>query len=204
MANISGTNGDDVLSGTPQSDNVGLLAGNDVFFAGAGNDVVLGGDGNDSIRGDAGRDQLNGDAGDDFLVGGSDADRLNGGVNNDTLDGGTGVDTLAGGTGFDRFDFNSTLESGVGVGNRDVITDLVRGFDRLDLSTIDARAGLSGNQGFGFVGTGAFSGEGQVRTFVSGVTDNLVVEVNTSGSSGAEFQIELAGLQSVASLDFIL
>lgn len=181
MANISGTNGDDVLSGTPQSDNVGLLAGNDVFFAGAGNDVVLGGDGNDSIRGDSGRDQLNGDAGDDFLVGGSDADRLNGGVNNDTLDGGTGVDTLAGGTGFDRFDYNSTLESGVGVGNRDVITDLVRGFDRIDLSTIDARAGLSGNQSFGFVGTSAFSGEGQVRTFVSGVTDNLVVEVNTSG-----------------------
>ena len=71
MAFISGTNGDDVLSGTPQTDFVNLLAGNDFFFSGAGNDTVLGGTGNDAIRGDAGNDDLLGEAGNDFLVGGS-------------------------------------------------------------------------------------------------------------------------------------
>jgi serralysin len=204
MANIIGTNGDDVLSGTPQSDNVNLRAGNDVFFAGAGNDVVLGGLGADAVRGDSGRDRLNGDFGNDFLVGGSDNDRLDGGVGLDRLDGGSGVDTLTGGFEGDIFDYNSVLDSGVGVGARDVITDLAPGSDRIDLSTIDARAGLAGNQSFSLIGTSAFSGEGQVRTFVSSVTDNLVVEVNTSGSSGAEFQIEVAGLQSLSLNDFLL
>jgi hypothetical protein len=42
MAFISGTAGDDALSGTPQTDFVNLLAGNDFFFSGSGNDVVLG------------------------------------------------------------------------------------------------------------------------------------------------------------------
>ncbi len=77
---ISGTNGDDVLSGTPQTDLVNLFGGNDFFFAGAGNDTVLGGSGNDALRGDAGNDELLGESGIDFLVGGSGSDRLNGGV----------------------------------------------------------------------------------------------------------------------------
>ena len=132
MAFISGTAGDDALSGTPQTDFVNLLAGNDFFFSGSGNDVVLGGLGDDAIRGDAGNDDLSGEGGADFLVGGSGNDKLSGGSGNDTIDGGSGVDNLTGGTAERPLRLQLTPQSGTGVGNRDIIADFVRGADKID------------------------------------------------------------------------
>jgi Ca2+-binding RTX toxin-like protein len=202
---IRGTNGPDtMLSGTPQGDLVNLFAGNDIFFALRGNDVVLGGDDDDVIAGDSGLDQLLGEGGADFLIGGGDNDRLDGGGENDVLDGGFGSDILTGGARFDRFDFNSILDSEVGLGERNIITDFTRNFDRIDLSSIGARSSSAGNQSFEFVGADAFTGEGQVRTDFSGATGNLVVEANTGGGLEAEFQIEVAGVTTLSQLDFIL
>ncbi|MDP9964697.1 VCBS repeat-containing protein [Variovorax paradoxus] len=92
MTTITGSNGDDLLTGT------------------AGNDTINSGNGDDCVSGGAGSDSLNGGAGDDTLDGGSGSDQLNGGSGNDTLiynvseniaagtkdvyTGGAGVDTL--------------------------------------------------------------------------------------------------------------
>ena len=198
MAFISGTAGDDALSGTPQTDFVNLLAGNDFFFSGSGNDVVLGGLGDDAIRGDAGNDDLSGEGGADFLVGGSGNDKLSGGSGNDIIDGGSGVDTLRGGTGSDRFDYNSLLESGTGVGNRDIIADFVRGLDKIDLSTIDANPGVAGNQAFTFIGTSGFTAPGQVSTSISPETGGLRILINTDADTQSEMQIELTGVSSAS------
>lgn len=204
MAFISGTNGDDVLSGTPQTDFVNLLAGNDFFFSGAGNDTVLGGTGNDAIRGDAGNDDLLGEAGNDFLVGGSGNDRLNGGTGSDRIDGGSGVDTMTGGSGIDIFDFNSLLDSGTGVGNRDIITDFQRGTDKIDLSSIDANPNIAGNQAFSFIDTGSFTGVGQLSFSISPTTGGLRVLLNTDADAQSDMQIELTGQTTVSSNDFFL
>jgi len=92
MTTITGSNGNDLLTGT------------------AGSDTINSGNGDDTVSGGAGNDSLNGGAGDDTLDGGSCSDQLNGGSGNDTLiynvsenlvagtrdvyTGGAGVDTL--------------------------------------------------------------------------------------------------------------
>jgi len=192
------------ISGTPQTDLVNLLAGNDLFIAGGGNDVVLGGSGNDAIRGDAGNDELLGEGGSDFLVGGSGNDKLNGGSGIDTIDGGSGVDTLTGGSGADVFDFNSVLDSGTGVGKRDIITDFSPGFDKIDLSSIDANPNIAGNQAFTFIGTNDFTGVGQVSISISPSTGGLRVLLNTDADAQSDMQIELTNLTTLSKDDFFL
>jgi serralysin len=202
---ISGTTGDDVLSGTPQTDLVNLFGGNDFFFAGAGNDTVLGGSGNDALRGDAGNDELLGESGIDFLVGGSGSDRLNGGAGNDTIDGGSGKDTLTGGTGFDRFDFNSVTESLPGTVSRDLITDFSHGVDRIDLSSIDANSTIAGNQAFVFIGAADFTAPGQISVTTLSTSGDVRIRMSTDADFQSEMQIDISGNQgSFFSSDFVL
>ena len=61
------------------------------------------------------------------------------------------------------------------------------GGDVIDFSSIDAKASSSGGQAFSYIGTTAFSAEGQVRAIVQ--SNHTVVEVNTKGGSGAEMAI---------------
>jgi hypothetical protein len=90
-------------------------------------------------------------------------DHLAGGIGSDTLTGGLGADILNGGAGSDRFDFNAIAESGKTATTRDSIADFTHLADDLDLSTIDARAGVAGNQAFTFIGDDAFTASGQIR-----------------------------------------
>ena len=152
----------------------------------AGDDALYGGGGNDTVRGEGGNDWLDGGTGDDIVRGGA------------------GIDTLTGGSGNDFFDFDAIAESGIGVGLRDIITDFVRGQDRIDLSDIDANSGVSGNQAFSFIGTSSFSASGQARYFFEG--GNTVLEVNVGGSNGLlrDMQIELTGLHNLIAADLIL
>jgi Ca2+-binding RTX toxin-like protein len=83
---VSGTAGDDSLTGTGSFANV--------IDGGAGNDVITGGAAGDTLLGGAGNDTLNGVAGNDSLFGGEGADTLNGGLGSDFLDGGAGDDVL--------------------------------------------------------------------------------------------------------------
>jgi serralysin len=211
MARIIGTNGDDLLFGTPLFDFVDLLDGNDVFFTRGGGDFVLGGSGNDTLRGEAGKNTLIGESGRDFCFGGDDNDLLDGGPGDDTLagdrgndklNGGLGPDILRGGTGSDTFDYNFLADSGTGVGNRDIIADFERGLDKIDLSTIDANPGVAGNQAFTFIGTGGFTAAGQVS--ISPGTGVLHVLINTDADTQSEMQIELINQTSLSANNFFL
>jgi hypothetical protein len=70
------------------------------------------------------------------------------------------VATLTGG---DIFDFNALSEMGLTSATWDVINDFAPGLDRIDVSTIDANAGLAGDQAFSApVVGGTFSGASPV------------------------------------------
>jgi Ca2+-binding RTX toxin-like protein len=108
---ITGTDGDDVIHGTPFDDNLSGGAGNDTIFGhegddlldgGAGEDQLFGGPGDDRLLGGIGNDGLFGGTGDDDLFGGSGNDRLSGEAGRDLLDGGSGNDMLDGGADPDR------------------------------------------------------------------------------------------------------
>jgi Ca2+-binding RTX toxin-like protein len=196
LAIISGTNASEVLTGGSESDFINGFGGDDFLLGNSGNDALHGGDGNDS---------LSGSEGDDFLFGDSGIDRLVGGAGIDLLVGGIGFDKLTGDTEADTFRYLSTADSGVGsLGSfrRDVITDFVHGQDKIDLEAIDAKAGIVDNQNFVFIGSAPFSAEGQVRVVTDG--DHMLVQMNTSGTSGAESVIELTGNINVTATDFVL
>ena len=77
MANIGGSTGDDILTGTSASDRINGGDGNDIIYGGGGADILLGGRGND------------------FLDGGLGADYIVGGADNDSMLGREGTDTFA-------------------------------------------------------------------------------------------------------------
>lgn len=121
--------GDDFIDGRAGGDEIDGGTGNDTLFGGAGNDTVTGGEGDDSVFGGDGADILGGGSGNDTVDGGSGNDTLDGGDGDDTLVGGSGNDTITGGAGSDIF----RITTG---GGSDVITDLVIGTDRIDVSSL--------------------------------------------------------------------
>jgi Ca2+-binding RTX toxin-like protein len=84
-ANITGTNGNDVLFGTSANDTISGAGGNDLIFGARGDDTIHGDFGNDALSGGPGADFLFGEDGTDVLVGGPGADRLDGGLGNDYI-----------------------------------------------------------------------------------------------------------------------
>ncbi|MGH9255858.1 MAG: calcium-binding protein, partial [Vicinamibacterales bacterium] len=115
---ITGTDGNDVLTGTA------LL------------DSIHGAGGSDTLLGRADNDLLDGGAGDDVLDGGTGDDQLEGGAGNDVLDGGTGADFLVGGEDDDTYVY------GRGDG-RDVVSDNQLLADNPGtLDTVSFRAGV--------------------------------------------------------------
>lgn len=200
---IRGGDGDDLIYGaggdTDTWDGNDMLygdGGNDRIFGSFGDDLMYGGTGNDELGGQAGSDTLYGDAGIDKLGGGSGNDVLYGGTDNDTLSGRDGLDKLYGQGGNDVFDYDAVTESRPGATLRDLIYDFagIGGSTRteaIDLSTIDANTGASGNQAFAFKGSAGFTAPGQVRVqAVSGTTDTLI-QANVTGTSGAELEIQV-------------
>ena len=124
----------------------------------------------------------------------------NGGAN--LIDGMGGRDTLTGNGGADTFLFRTLTDSGLGSA-RDTITDFAKGIDKIDLSLIDANAAASGNQAFGFIGTGGFTGQaGQLHQIT--VNGNTIVEGDVDGNRAADFQIQLNGLHTLQATDFVL
>ena len=144
-----------------------------------------------------------GNALNNVMIGGSGNNTLTGAAGNDTLIGGAGNDTLIGGAGNDTFVLSAATDSGVGAGNRDIITDFLSGTDRIDLSGMDANAGLAGNQAFTMINTLAFSGvAGQLR--YSAVGTDTVMEGDVDGNGVADFQIQLTGFQTFVPADLVL
>ena len=149
-------------------------------------------------RGNTADNALTGNGAANWLDGGAGRDILNGGAGNDMLIGGAGADTLTGGDGADIFDFNGITESSPGAA-RDVITDFLPGTDRIDLSTLDASSLLRGNQAFGYIGAGDFTGVAGQLHFVGGV---LSGDVN--GDRVADFEIALPGVVTLSSTGIAL
>jgi Ca2+-binding RTX toxin-like protein len=136
------------------------------------------------------------------ITGNAGADTLDGGLGNDVLIGGVGNDALTGGAGADIFDFNLIAETGVGATAYDVVADFLAGTDRVDLVGIDANAATAGDQAFAFMGTGAFTGAGQLRYSFDGT--NTLVQGNIDAALGADFEILLTGNHTLVASDFML
>ena len=145
---------------------------------------------------------VSGGLGNDTLAGGKGADQLNGGAGIDTLRGGLGLDTLTGGAGRDFFDFNSVKEAGKGAA-RDRILDFSAAVDdRIDLSTIDAKAGIGGNQAFKWIGKTDFHKKaGELRYEDKG--SKVIVQGDTNGDGKADFEI-FVKVGALAKGDFLL
>jgi Ca2+-binding RTX toxin-like protein len=106
-ATIVGSEGDDVLHGTPGRDVIWGGGGDDEIYGSLGNDLICGGPGSDLIHGGRGNDIVDGGSGDDDRVYGDLGDDkiLGGPGNDDQVSGGLGIDTLNGGPGnFDLVD----------------------------------------------------------------------------------------------------
>ena len=115
---------------------------NDVLTGSSGSNTINGEDGNDTLSGGSGNDTINGGDGADIITGGSGNDKLNGGDGADNITGGDGNDTMTGGAGNDRFVIfteeqteNLTLENLLSYG-RDRITDFTVG-DKLLIDLAD-------------------------------------------------------------------
>ncbi len=164
--------------------------------------TLTGTNGGNTLTGTVAEDTLRGLNGHDALNGGAGADLLDGGIGNDTLAGGAGADTLLGGAGADRFVFTSLADSTASA--RDVISDFsIADRDRISLSDIDANSKTGGDQKFAFIGTAAFSGvAGQLHYEHSG--GNTLVTGDVNGDGVADLVIQVAGLVSLTSGDFLL
>jgi len=221
---LRGTSGDNYLISGGGDDTLVGLGGNDRFDGGEGSDTVsyagvatgvfvdlnftsqYTGAGSEQL---VGIENLTGSAFADRLTGNAGANALSGGAGNDSLIGGLGRDVLTGGSGNDLFDFNAVAESAVGAGNRDVITDFQPGLDDIDLAGIDASTDRSGDQGFRFIGTKAFSGKAgelHYQTFDQDGTANdiTVVSGDVNGDRIADFEIEIVGIVQLSSGNFLL
>ncbi|WP_181432123.1 calcium-binding protein, partial [Pseudomonas jessenii] len=143
---------------------------------------------------------LTGNSAANVLNGGGGDDRLSGGAGNDFLVGGAGKDVFTGGAGNDIFDFNSLSETGLTSSIWDVISDFQQGSDKIDLATLDANTATAANDAFNSIigSTTSFTAAGQLKV-ASGVLYG-----NTDSDSTAEFAIQLVGISSLATSDFVL
>src|SRR5688572_2273040 len=91
----------------------------------------------------------------------------------------------------DIFDFNGVGESVEGA-NRDRILDFNRADERIDLSTIDARTNVGGNNAFIFIGNDGFSDRAGELRFTQG-NGLVIVQGDTNGDGVANFEIRVNG-----------
>lgn len=141
MVDISGTPGNDRLTGSAQNDSIIGGDGNDIIRGQGGDDTILGGIGDDTISGNGGNDQISGGAGNDRIDGGfvnaatPENDTIDGGEGNDTIEANIGDDLVLGGEGDDSIDGgdnNDTIDGGDGA-------DRIRG--GLGDDSVDGAAG---------------------------------------------------------------
>lgn len=150
-------------------------------------------------------DKLAATSADSFLSGLGGNDTLRGGAGNDVLWGGEGRDTLIGGGGKDVFLFKSVSEIGSTPSTRDVITDFTKGYDKIDLSAIDANSKVSGNQAFTFLAQ-----DGQAFTKQAGQlawhteSGKTIVQGDVNGDGIHDFEFQLNGVIHLGAGDFVL
>jgi Ca2+-binding RTX toxin-like protein len=233
LDNLVGSNQADTINGGGNADSMAGGAGSDTYFVDHAGDLVdespVGSDGTDLVissvdfnlgdiihaKGQIENLTLTGSAIngtgnslDNILIGNANANSLDGRASDDSLTGGLGKDTLSGGIGADTFDFNLKTESKNGA-LRDVITDFTNGVDDIDVSGIDAKSGVNGNQTFHWIGKQAFHHhKGELnyhKVNKPGLAhDKTIVSGDINGDGKADFQIQLTGLHNLHQDDFVL
>ncbi len=227
-----GTPGHNLLLGGGGNDVVRGGYGKDTAFGGSGNDTIIGWgygppspSGAEAYEGFDADDMLYGGGGQDSILGGGGKDTITGGGGDDTLQGGYDLDCLTGGAGADRFLFDregiagTTLDSGVGPGNRDVVTD----FRQADQDVLDLAGYRSGFLPQDtpppiFIGAEAFrvtpedGARMQVRYEVEG--DRTIVQIYSQFNlpppeypqpvPSVTVEIELLGVQGISADDVFL
>ncbi|MCG6902027.1 MAG: Ig-like domain-containing protein, partial [Rhodobacter sp.] len=192
MANINGTNGDDLIDRSAQTtgDNIDGGNGDDTIIAGSGNDTIDGGRGNDDVNAGGGDDFVDGGDGNDTLVGGTGNDTLRGVKNDDEMHGGDGNDELDGGSGNDTLFGDDGNDELLGVSGDDLL-DGGAGDD-----TVEGGSGedvVSGGTGNDIVDGG--SGH---DTLIGGEGDDTIIggsghDVAVFSGSIADFTLSTSG-----------
>lgn len=189
-----------------QNQSAGYIFGEAIGDSYVSVENLIGSDFNDQLRGDSGSNVLTSGRFSDRLYGRAGDDFLYAEIGGDALYGGTGVDVMTGGDDNqrDRFIYFNTNESGVGSGNRDIITDFTSGEDRIEISRFDANSvGGGGNDVFDFIADAAFSNTaGELRYEKSGGI--TVVQADMDGDGISDFEIELTGEMDLIAADFLL
>jgi len=223
---LKGGSGNDTLIGNGGNDNLNGETGNDIMIGGTGNDTYTLGstldvvtenlsEGTDTVRTTLTTYTLGSNVENFVYIGGRSVNatgnalnnEFTGGAGNDRFTGLVGLDILTGGSGSDTFIYTAIADSvGTGV---DRIQDFEAGFDRIDLSLMDANELLTGNQAFTFVAGNAFSGAGQLIALNNVAANRVEIRGNTDADAASEFQIYLNNQQlgpsfTINSLDFIL
>ena len=159
----------------------------------------------DVLRGTAGAELIRGRAGADRLWGLAGDDQLFGGYGSDVLVGGPGIDRMTGGAGADRFLLRQPGAAPATGPSYDEILDFSRvQKDLIDLQSIDARIGATGNQIFSFIGGDLFTHAGQLR-FEATPEGDFLVSGNTDRDLAADFAfIVRTDLASLKAVDFLL
>ncbi|PDV88625.1 hypothetical protein CO652_08510, partial [Rhizobium sp. H4] len=181
---------------------VGNAADNTISGGNSG-DILYGQAGNDTLNGNNGADKLYGQAGNDILIGSQGLDTLYGGSGNDSLNGSGEQDDLWGGSGNDTFVFTSAGDSASGA--PDTIRDFHHGFDKIDVSGLDAytlNPNTPGDQAFAWSGTMA-------TTHSAWYTEsggNTILHFDTNGDANTdETTIVLTGTNlGLTDSDFLL
>jgi len=137
-----------------------------------------------------------GSSNDDVIIGSNGANRLTGGG---------GIDALQGGGGADRFVFLALSDAEVFSDVAEEIVDFDRSQnDRIDLSAIDAKTGVAGNQAFIFKSEGDFTGTKGELVFLVNQPGQMLVGGDVNGDRVTDFQFLVDGVSTLLSGDFIL
>ncbi|MCB1378823.1 MAG: M10 family metallopeptidase C-terminal domain-containing protein, partial [Alphaproteobacteria bacterium] len=228
---LTGNDYANVLDGKAGADTMIGQGGNDIYLVdNAGDSVIeLAGQGFDEVRstvsfrldeeiealklmgsakidgvGNRLANTLTGNAAGNLLDGRSGNDTLSGEAGNDVLIGGLGLDRMTGGTGSDRFVFQAAADTGTFSWTADVISDFSRAQkDKINLSALDGNTDLAGKQGLSFIGSGAFSGAGQVRTDTGSGSSWIYVNLDED-LTDYEMLINLTGEMTLKTGDFLL
>lgn len=142
---IDGERGDDcIIGGDGDDDELDGSYGNDIIVGGPGDDEIDGSDGNDILYGGDGNDKIDGSDNDDIIFGGAGNDEIDGGGNKDAIFAGDGDDEIDGGQGDDSIYGEDGNDTIEGSSGKDIIYGGL-GHDVINGGTDDDQ--LYGNEG---------------------------------------------------------